>query len=777
MTAFFVGANPKGLRDTIETRRLAAPSPRPVYSTGLRPGHMQNSSHRALPMVAQATREKARSPVPPVRHSRLSNAPPNSPQPQSGKRSCGPSETFSASLLNPPPNSPQSQSGKRSLGPSESFSASLHNTSDIVSRMIARTAASAAVASAVANHQDVAHQASQDLPLDTSVANTLSLQHMLAQAQAQANVHVCTSDNQTTPSAPAPSLIGKDEGLSPRCQSAELNLGQDNEIFGVGALITNEIEKQKVQRFQEQLGAVQNFGFVLATSEVSTAPPPSSAPGSLCGAASSCGAESSVTAAMRPIAELDRDSETTSLGQVGPRLCDADHSEEKATRSFPPTPASTTRESNVAEVAVQLAQGLQLLNDALEDIHKEKTQRETLANSVRNLNRRLDDGLMKVGEVTKAHSDSENATDAVLGAMRRCIDELSVHCVWPPLGAPNDLSQGKTLSAAVHHQQKQIQELQQLQKQLEAQHEEQRQQVSSLSVIMQMQQQRMDEGVAVVTAAAAAFPSRLEAMAASISAVQNRVAELAAAAAEKVDTDATIARQLSALQNKVLAQEQAMLAEKQQVAELLRVVQLRETHQGTEVENNSVSEIAAGLQQLKDEVTTIATAVNILCGRVSDLSEEEPSRAIQTEIGVIASVVSKLSERVDRLGGAEAASLSMFTPADSEDTVQMRHRLAALVDDVQRGHAELQGVEAAPTASALTAARQDSQLGAVINYLEKRADESRAQRKHAYEPRVSPALPLASMPQIVITKAPSPRRWLDEPLSVSVGRRGARSTY
>lgn len=639
--------------------------------------------------------------------------------------------------------------------------------------MIARTATSAAVASAMANHPDVAHQASQDLPVDTIVANTLSLQHMLAQAQGQANVH----DNQTTPSAPAPSLIGKDEGLSPRCQSAELNLGQDDEILGVGALITNEIEKQKVQRFQEQLGAVQNFGFVLATSEVSTAPPPSSAPGSLCGAASSCGAESSVTAAMRPIAELDRDSETTSPGQVGPRLCDADHSEEKATRSFPPTPASTSRESNVAEVAVQLAQGLQLLNDALEDIHKEKTQRETLANSVRNLNRRLDDGLVKVGEVTKAHSDSENATDAVLSAMRRCIDELSAHCVWPPPGDPNDLSQGKTLSAAVHHQQKQIQELQQLQKQLEAQHEEQRQQVSSLSVIMQMQQQRMDEGVAVVTAAAAAFPSRLQAMSASISAVQNRVAELAAAAAEKVDTDTTIARQLSALQEKVLAQEQTMLAEKQQVAELLRVVQLRETHQGTEVENNSVSETAAGLQQLKDEVTTIATAVNILCGRVSDLSEEEPSRAIQTEIGAIASVVSKLSERVDRLGGAEAASSSMFTPVDSEDTVQMRHRLAALVGDVQRGHAELQGVEAAPPASPLTVARQDSQLGAVINYLEKRADESRAQRKHAHEPRVSPALPLASMPQIVVTKAPSPRRWLDEPLSVSVGRRGARATY
>lgn len=71
---------------------------------------------------------------------------------------------------------------------------------------------------------------------------------------------------------------------------------------------------------------------------------------------------------------------------------------------------------------------------------------------------------------------------------------------------------------------------------------------------------------------------------------------------------------------------------------------------------------------------------------------------------------------------------------------------------------------------------QDSSLNEVVSFLEWRAEAARANqpgqaaRHNIGQPMVEemPFLPLAA--KVSVTKAPSPRHWLGEPLSVSVGR-------
>jgi hypothetical protein len=473
---------------------------------------------------------------------------------------------------------------------------------------------------------------------------------------------------------------------------------------------------------------------------------------------------------------------------------------------------------------VQIAQGLDLLSGALGDLHKEAMQRESLVASVGNLSRRLDEGLVKVGEMTAARAETERATDVVLSAMRHCIDELSAHCAWPPPGE-RDSVHGATLSEAMRHQQVQLHQLHELQVELQAQHDAQRQQMSSLAGIMQEQQHRIDESMAsVTTAAVTPNPARFDTLAASVSDAKQQVTQLTAILQDKTETDKDLASQLAILTEKVAAQDMAQQTEKKQLAELVSIVQeqgrllqereagsmatvLRELREARAISQASAAEAAettSGLRQLKDEVTTIATALNLLCGRVNSLPAEDHTNALQTEMGVIASVVSKLSERLDQMSGHEtSASVLGVRKTSSESTLEtaqaLRQRLGVLVGEVQQVQSERQQVQSLPMAGSeqnhqqlANPVRQNSYLGAVINYLECRADEHAqqtgptvrassplkcAQLEDASDVRAVPILPLPSAemttmttPRIVFTKAPSPRKWLEEPLSVSVGR-------
>jgi hypothetical protein len=318
------------------------------------------------------------------------------------------------------------------------------------------------------------------------------------------------------------------------------------------------------------------------------------------------------------------------------------------------------------------------------------------------------------------------------------------------------------------------------------------------------------------------------------------VAELSVASVDKSETDVDVSAQLQSLKERFDAQSQLLdhfQAERAEFMQMMKAfqeqnVQLEEKQLAQEQQIASIvdrtvtppcgdvaSQTAKGLTDLKEEVTTIATALSILCNRVNAFAAEDTQSALQTEIGAIANVVSNLTMRVDQLAGQDA--LLAATPTLSREVTlggenetletaqDLRERLAALVGDVRRVQDE-QRLIASPAAtpsqghrvteegnilissssqacvSSAQPLRQDSSLGNVINFLEHRADATRGhlqlvpaatpiagQRRlqDLQDARVmSPQMQLPLATTVTVTKAPSPRHWLGEPLSVAVGR-------
>jgi len=404
-------------------------------------------------------------------------------------------------------------------------------------------------------------------------------------------------------------------------------------------------------------------------------------------------------------------------------------------------------------------------------LRAEQHERESLAAAVRGLGKRLDDGLTSMSEVAAARSETEGATDAVLSAMRHCIDELSIQCAWPRASASDaDPSQAPTLSDAVRQQQLQLRQLSEMQAALQVQHDEQRRQAGMVAGWMKQQQEHLDEGMKAVTAAITDFPARQETMGASIFALQHRVAELAAACTDRKEKEQTnecaTATQLAALQEQL---QQMNARQHQQDTDLKAVASaMRELGEAAASSSPIVASAAttaeaaasanAGLQSLKSEVTTIANAVNILCDRVNSMSVKDQQRDLQTEIGAIANVVSNLSERVDRISGDNAPRI---TEARSQETPEaLRQKLAALVGDVRRAQEERREAEAAHSHL-----DENGQAPLTVSQL------PLAALPPSTVLGASVKMPAAlALPQAVSRKAPSPRRWMTEPLSVSVGR-------
>jgi len=381
-------------------------------------------------------------------------------------------------------------------------------------------------------------------------------------------------------------------------------------------------------------------------------------------------------------------------------------SQQVASSEHPGATMDSSASLNVLDLAVHTAQGMQRqLDEMIGVVRLEQREREQLVAMVGGLSRRLDDGLASIGEVAAARSETEGATDAVLTAMRRCIDELSAQCAWPPPGAAeSEGPHARTMVEAVHHQQVQLRQLASLQAQLQAQHEEHRQTVGVAAAWMQEQQQRLDESVAAVT---------------------------------------EVQRELRARQQ-------------QQEAELVSVAMAVREEAAADGGGN-----AAALQELRSEVATIASAVNVLLGRVNDLSEEvrSPQNALQTEIGAIASVVSTLSHRVDRLAGGGSGAASCKEPAAPALSAR------AVVDNEAAEPGDTQ--EPMETSQAL---RQ--RLAALVGNV-RHVDDERREAEAAlarYKEQHGCGLPLGQTLQARPQKAPSPRMWLQEPLSVAVGR-------
>lgn len=574
------------------------------------------------------------------------------------------------------------------------------------------------------------------------------------------------------------------------------------------------------------------------------------------------------------------------------------------------------------------AEGLQVqLDEVARAVKTEQQGRETICSAVCELERRLNEGLQSMGEVASARMATDGATDAMLNALRKCVDELSGHCAWPPPGSGGAEPLAPTMAEAVWQQQVQMRQLLRMQEHMQAKQDEQMQQIVAR---LDRQDQRLDESCNAAATASTAVQE-----------LQHQVAELAAGQAQRVSavearvqalTDASAGpkqdvadqlgqlsevvqslndqqrqlqavqqqlagnaslaatvravegqlqqlqgdkdrvaeaafhsaaenqRQLQAMQQQLLSgdtgseglvasikglegQLQQLQAEKRQVAEALhamgeqqhqlQVMQqqllvagasqglvgsagdslmanvqamegrlqylqddrsevaevlhaLREQQQQLElVQQQQEQELqtfaeqahnrdgqASDVQELRAEVTVLANAVNMIGNSVEQISLEDPQHAIQLEIGAIADVVSKLSDRVERLDAqaspSHAAMVGTSSPqhhsqlaSESAETAQaLRQQLAQLVGDVQR------------LASGPTPAGYADSSTAGSDRREATHDELMYSRSSSHKEQLSMTMPSVAMPSALLSdrKAPSPRKWLAEPLSVSVAR-------
>lgn len=524
---------------------------------------------------------------------------------------------------------------------------------------------------------------------------------------------------------------------------------------------------------------------------------------------------------------------------------------------------------------VAFAEGFQSKLDEVSCVLRaEQRNRELLFSTVADLERRLSDGLQSMGEVASARIATDGATDAMLDALRKCVDELGEQCAWPPPGSAGAGPVGgeplaPTMAEAVKQQQAQLRQLWRLKEHMQAQHEQELQRVFTQ---LEHQERRLNESSGKgdvdriseeVRRAVAEQQQQLQALqqqltascnlAASVRGVEERVQQLQAMpqrfggaagtdsvantlqamegqmqqlqaekqqVAEALRTMGEQQQQLQAMQQQLLAagagagsaaaansgelavtlhsvegQLQALQAEKSQVAEVLHTIreqqqmfqmvqqQQEQELKGVLAKAQACEEQASAVQELRAEVTVIASAVNMLCSKVEQLSIQDPQSALQTEIGAIATVVSKLSERVDRIDPKDSHSLassSVISPSirstpgrappacesalsppggtsDSVETAQaLRQQLAVLVGDVRRLSTASSSSPAGGPGSA-NGDRRDIEEAA---YARTRGNKDQVDLK--------PPAP----PQSLVTgqKAPSPRKWLAEPLSVSVAR-------
>jgi len=164
----------------------------------------------------------------------------------------------------------------------------------------------------------------------------------------------------------------------------------------------------------------------------------------------------------------------------------------------------------------------------------------------------------------------------------------------------------------------------------------------------------------------------------------------------------------------------------------------------------SGNENYSAVSELREEVAAVAGAVNVLFGRIGDMeAQDEAQRQLHAEVAAIANIVQKLAERVDR--------------AERFDRIDRGHKEPRSPDV----HAHEPNAESRRLQSPLQQPRQLHGAGSEDADAFSRTRRSLGSRKGdgCNSPQERP--PPSSR------KAPDPRNWLMEPLSVSVARTDA----
>jgi len=472
--------------------------------------------------------------------------------------------------------------------------------------------------------------------------------------------------------------------------------------------------------------------------------------------------------------------------------------------------ATNQSDENGGSSILILAEGLQgQLDEVFLQLKAEQRAKECLGSAMGDLDRRVTEGLHSMGEVASARIATDSATDSMLNALRGCVDELNEQCAWPPPDKAQKSSEESSLTLAhvVQNQWLQLEQLQATQQQLHL-----RRQDSCNSIT--------DEQLVTLQA----LPARHDSMAEALDMLQGRVAEVLALQrcnaerggseglpeearqfwlhqqqqlqavemqVEQLRTEPRgpaaetyksfveeVQQQLQALQQQIATRESTAVAvpggeltaglrnvegqvlalqgEKSQIVEALQAIQdqqqqmqLQQQQQEKELRailarRQGDEERASAMQELRAEVTVIARAVNMLSGRVEQLVTHDTTGGLQTDIGTIANVVNKLSERVDR----------MSPPEEPQSPLKLSTKH---LSPQQQWHGPDASGESADGSNAL---RQ--QLATLVGEVHRLSSGPGT--------GLAACVAKAAQPSPSAWRAPSPKRWLDEPLSVSVAR-------
>lgn len=469
---------------------------------------------------------------------------------------------------------------------------------------------------------------------------------------------------------------------------------------------------------------------------------------------------------------------------------------------------SAPRDGAAIELAVPAEKLQSQLEEVLVMLQAETRNRESLSCMVHSLERRLDEGLHSVGEVTNARMAADGATDAMLLALRRCVNELGESCAWPPTGAAQDQQVASTLAQAVLQQQTQLDEMKASQVQLlaecqELSHKERRlpQRVdeamlqdlparhAAMAQVLESLQGKVEEAAAgrtwndtsSMTQQMQAIQGQLQQLqgdrgpgaaeyGAFVAEVQGRLQDMhqQLMAASAVSGSSLASQPPEAAAKNVQSMElqlQAWQGEKSQITETIqsimeqqRQIQLVQQQQQQELHAalaraQNDEEHAKAVQELRAEVTVIANAVKMLCGRVEEISAPEPPNALM-------SMVSRLSERVEKLEPREPPQLSLalaqqrnLPPVEAGESAQnLRQQVSTLMGSVSW-----------LSNSTTSAALGPGALGSGVL-------GSGALGRTSLSAAGAKASLVDSLVRRSSSRAPSPRKWLSEPLSVSVAR-------
>lgn len=195
-------------------------------------------------------------------------------------------------------------------------------------------------------------------------------------------------------------------------------------------------------------------------------------------------------------------------------------------------------------------------------------------------------------------------------------------------------------------------------------------------------------------------------------------------------------------------------------------------------ENAQCSESNTSMvQELRNEVAAVAGAVNMLFGRLNELSAEldDPKKKLQAEVAAIANVVRKLAERVDRVERADRIDRGHKEPRSPDfharDQAEARQRMSP--HQHGRHFFDTSGDETdilRPRTTANLPSRDIAQHG---EPMQMRRNKDQPKGEPPNSPKAA-ASTCGSSPQDGMSSSkktvPDPRNWLNEPLSVSVAR-------